>query len=349
MDLRHGLTALAAVLTLPLLGACSSNQEPAKADTSSTRRPATTTTAPAPPTYPLTGLPVVDENRATRPALTVKIDNAPMARPQAGLELADMVIEEVVEGGVTRFLAVFHSQDADSLGPVRSVRPVDPALVTPLRGLFAYSGGAPKFVRMLQAAPIKDVGFDTTSGAYQRQRGYRAPHNLFTSTPLLFAQAGESPDPPPPALFEYLAGGATFGGATASPANVVSVVMGDRTSAEWRYDAAAAVYRRATNGTPHVLVGGQQYGAENVIVQRTSYRETGDVDVSGARVPEAAIVGDGEFFAVSGGVVVRGRWSKAAPTSVTQFTLDDGTPLRLEPGRTWVMLQPTTLPNSVTP
>jgi hypothetical protein len=340
---RLGAVALTSVL---LLAACSGDGDSA-ADTSSssssrraTTAPSTSTTKPAPPPYPLTGLPVEDATRASRPALTVKIDNAPLARPQAGLDKADVVIEEMVEGGVTRFLAVFQSQDAPTLGPVRSVRPIDGALVTPLRGLFAYSGGAPKFVALLRKAPVKDVGFDTSSGAYRRQSGYRAPHNLFTSTSALFALAGAQPDPPPPSLFHYLAPDQIFGGQGAELVKGMRVVMGERTTAEWHYDAGSKQWRRTTNGTPHLLADGQQFGVDNVILQLANYYATDDLDVSGAHVPTADVVGEGEYLALSEGILIRGTWRKTSADAVTEFARGDGTPLLLRPGRTWIMLVP---------
>jgi hypothetical protein len=342
---HNRLTALALACGLVFLAACSGGDDDSAAGTSSSSRrtttaPTTSTTEPPKPGYPLTGLPVDDAGRASRPALTVKIDNAPLARPQAGLDKADLVIEELVEGGVTRFLAVFQSQDAAALGPVRSVRPIDPALVTPLRGLFAYSGGAPKFVALIRNAPVKDIGADAAAGAYHRQRGYRAPHNLFTSTAQLFAQAGANPDPPPPAFFHYLAPDQTFGGQGAELVNGFRVVMGERTNVEWHYDAAAKQYRRTTNGTPHLLADGLQYGADNVIFQLTKYHATDDLDVSGAHVPSADVVGEGGYLAMAEGIMIRGTWKKSAVDAVTEFTRGDGTPLLLRPGRTWIMLTP---------
>lgn len=102
-----------------------------------------TTSTTLAPFAPLTGLPLTDQARLGRPALVVKIENAPASRPQSGLDAADVVYEEIVEGGITRFLAVFHSADAEPIGPVRSLRPSDPDIIAPFGGLFAYSGGIP--------------------------------------------------------------------------------------------------------------------------------------------------------------------------------------------------------------
>src|SRR3954447_25443220 len=97
-----------------------------------------------PHAWPLTGVPV--DAVPSRPALAVKIENSIDARPQTGLNAADIVWEEVVEGGITRFVAVYHSTLPEEIGPVRSVRPMDPAVAAPLHGLLAFSGGVQAYV-----------------------------------------------------------------------------------------------------------------------------------------------------------------------------------------------------------
>src|SRR5207237_8179970 len=167
---------------------------------------AASTTTTLPPTYPLTGLPATDPARLGRPALVVKIENVPEARPQAGIDAADVVYEEVVEAGLSRFIVVFQSRDADPLGPVRSIRPSDPTIVKPLNPLFAYSGGTAKFINMLHAAGIVDLGVDSAAGgASDRQGGRAAPHNLYTSTPRLYAKAPAGVALPPQIL-DFMAG-----------------------------------------------------------------------------------------------------------------------------------------------
>src|SRR3954453_20276541 len=92
---------------------------------------------------PFTGLPDATRASLTRCAITVKIDNTKNGHPKYGVEQADVVYEEVVEGGITRLAAVFNAQAPDRVGPVRSVRKTDQSIVRPYRGIFVYSGGAP--------------------------------------------------------------------------------------------------------------------------------------------------------------------------------------------------------------
>ncbi|MES4792166.1 MAG: hypothetical protein C4321_03575 [Chloroflexota bacterium] len=126
------------------------------------------------------------------------------------------------------------------------------------------------------------------------------------------------------------------------------VSMGQRTSATWIWDDAAGVWRRSTNGTPHLLADGSQYGAENVILQFVPYRATDDLDAGNNHVPTAEVVGSGDVIALSAGQLVRGRWRKPTAASVTDYEDLDGRPIRLTPGRTWVMLVPVGAYHAVT-
>lgn len=336
-----------AVAGLTLTAACSDKGENAldTPSTSSTAPPETTTTVPPKPS-PLTGQPQPDAAALARPALVVKIDNAPEARPQSGIDKADVVYEEQVEGGVVRFMAVFHSQDADLVGPVRSVRPVDPDIVSPLKGLFAYSGGAPQFVALIKKAPVKLVGFDELTSAYDKRRGKSAPHNLYTSTKKLYAGAGNAKEAPP-ALFAYLGPGQTFTGAGAIPVTRAEITMGGQTRTTWDWDAAASVWRRGTNGTAHVVEGGGQLSFTNVVVQFVRYRNTGSRDPSGAPVPTANVIGTGEAWVLSGGQVIKGTYSKRSASAVTEFKDSTGAPIALNPGATWVSLAPAGTPTAL--
>ncbi len=130
-----------ASLATAACGGGNATPKPVAAVTPETKVSEGTVTTEGAPLAPLTGL--ADPSGATksRPSIAVKIDNAPEARPQSGLDVADIVYEEVVEGGVTRLIAVFHSTAPELAGPVRSVRPMDPDILSAYHGLVAYSGG----------------------------------------------------------------------------------------------------------------------------------------------------------------------------------------------------------------
>jgi len=336
---RRRLPVFAAVLACLALIAAACSGGGGKKTSSATSAPATTTTT-EPPIFPLTGLPAAGSPNHTRPALVVKIENVPEARPQSGLTQADVVYEEIVEAGLSRFIVVYQSQDADPIGPVRSIRPSDPAIVKPLNPLYAYSGGTAKFINMLHAAGITDIGVDAAPKAYYRRPGRSAPHNLYSSTPRLYAQAPAGGGPPPK-IFDFLAANEPFGGAGVVPATHLTVVPGQRTTSTYDYDPATNAWKRGSNGTPQVVEGGAQVAPTNVILWFVPYvNSPGDVDVVGEPVSVAQVTGTGDAWVLSQGKVVKGKWSKPSAETPVQFTDALGAPIKITPGTTWVEVQP---------
>jgi len=311
--------------------------------------PATTTTIttpnPAPALAPLTGLPALSPSMATRPAVIVKIDNDAAAWPQSGIDQADVVYEEVVEGGITRYLAVFESQDADVVGPVRSVRETDADIVRPIGGLFAYSGGIEPFVRLIDSAGITDVGAVADGGAYERSSLRNAPDNLYTSTAVLRERTPPGAGPPPP-LFDYVGAHQAFSEPGAQSVSKVTVAMSPTAVVTWTYDPSTTQWLRSTNGVPQrvaqgaSLTPGGSIAFTNLIVETVPYQNTGYLDPAGNPVPDADIVGSGPAVVLSGGKLVHATWSKPSPSSITTYQASDGSPVRLLPGQTWVMLAP---------
>jgi hypothetical protein len=329
------LAALAAALALAAACSGGGDDEPAAPPAGQAGQPP----SPAAAGGPLTGLPI-DAARAGRPALIVKIDNAPRARPQAGINQADVVIEEAVEGGVTRFATIFHSSDADSVGPVRSARSTDILIAGALnRPLFAYSGANTVFQRQLAGSPLVDVGVDRFPGDYRRQAGRPAPYNLFSGTAPLFSHTPPGAGPPP-ALFPFRPAGRPASGAGAAPAGGVSVEYRGNivTAVQYAWDQASGTWRRSQDGRPHVDAAGAQVAPKNVVVQFVRYRDTGLRDRSGAVVPEGEIQGEGEAWVLTDGKIVRGRWRKPTAQAVTQYVDGAGAPVPLTPGQTWVEL-----------
>lgn len=295
----------------------------------------TTTAAAAPaPIEPLTGTPPVAP--AGRPALSVKVDNVDAARPQSGLNQADLVVEALVEGGQTRLFAVFRSQSSPKAGPIRSARPVDAELLAELRGgIFAYSGAAPG-----EIAPVEErsgatlLSQDAGVGAFHRDSSRPAPHNVYASTDDLYAAGAEAGDrsPPPSPLFAY---GPLTGG---SPAGRVDLVMGERTTAAWTFDTGLGQYVREQNGTPDVLDDGSPITADDVLIRSVDVSGSGTFDVLGEEDPYVQVVGRGAFWLLRDGVVIAGTWSRPTIESPTTYTAEGGSPLLLRPGRTWVEL-----------
>jgi hypothetical protein len=290
---------------------------------------------------PLTNLPDQSEAAADRPSVAVKIDNAPEARPQSGLDIADVVYEEVVEGGVTRFIAVFHSQAPELAGPVRSVRPMDPTVLSAFHGLVAYSGGIPAFVSMMRKAPVQDVNVDVATDAYTWDKNRHAPHNQYVSPAKLWPKAKGDYDDPPKPMFDYRAAGEPFGDADARH---VVIPYSPRQTSVYDWDVATGSWKRTSNGTAHTTTSGAQIAPQNLVVQFVKMHTLDYVDQSGTNVVESTVIGSGDAWILSGGRVTKGRWSKESAGAATEFTDAAGNPVKLAAGRTWVHFAPVGTP-----
>jgi hypothetical protein len=306
--------------------------EPTTTTAPTTTVPTTTTTAPPPPPVaPLTGLP----GNIRRPALIVKIDNVSAARPQSGLRQADIVIEEPVEGNLTRLAAVFHSTDASVVGPVRSVRTSDLELI-PLFGrpLFASSGGNSGVLPQLHQAKVVDIGNNVSGQGFRRDPGRPAPHNLYSSTPDLWRKAPELP-PPPRQLFKYLQRGERPGPG-ARPVNGIALRFGGPEVSRFTWDPAAGVWRRSQYGTPHMAAEGRQIVPRNVVVAEIDY------DLSNQRgrsVPHAVVTGSGPAVVLTQGRAITGTWVRPTLAHRLKLVAPDGrTEIKLTPGQTFIEL-----------
>ena len=299
--------------------------------TTTTTVPTTTTTTAPPPVAPLTGGP----GDFRRPALIVKVDNVSAARPQSGLRQADIVIEEPVEGNLTRLAAVFQSRDASVVGPVRSMRTSDLELLPMFgRPLFAASGGNGGVVPQLHQANVVDIGNNVSGQGFWRAPGRPAPHNLFSSTPALYQKAPEAPPPPKP-IFQYLRHGERPGPG-AQPVHGIALRFGGAEVSRFTWDPAAQIWRRSQNGTPHMAADGLQIGPRNVVVAEIDYDLSGQL---GRSVPHAIVTGSGPAVVLTQGQAIRGSWVRPSLLHRLKFVAADGrTEIKLTPGQTFIEL-----------
>ncbi len=297
------------------------------AETTTTTVPETTTTVPAVPTYALTGVENPDPVIAARPALVVKIDNAPGARPQSGFNEADIVFEEIVNDNLTRFAMVFQSGNAGPVGPIRSGRIQDINLFTALdHPLFAWSGGNATVTDAINASELVNIG-PARASVYFRTRDKKAPHNLYSSTDALYSRTPPFWPPAKP-LFQYLHPGDPVAG-TPSPGAFVQL---DSIDVRWDYDATQGLYFRQMEGRPHNDALSGQVSTNNVVVLVMDYLP----GISNS--PDAQTIGTNEVYVLTGGNVVHGTWTRNDAHEPFTLTADDGTPIRLQPGRTFVEL-----------
>lgn len=306
---------------------------PATTPASTSSGVSTSTTVPSDPVMPLTGLAIEDPALAARPALVVKIDAVPEARPQSGLNQADIVYEENVEG-YTRFAAVFQSKDPDPVGPIRSGREQDVQLLGSLnKPIFAWSGGNPGVSAVINGSDF--VVANVQNNARKASRSYRSsdkkvPHNLYAYGSGLFTMAPEGAGPPPQ-QFQYLKSGDTAAG---DPSSGVEVKMDGGLKVRWTYDAAKGSYLRFQGGKAHNDAALGQVNATNVIVLVVDYVQS-SIDV---KSPIAQTLGTGEVYVFTAGKVVHGTWTRDDRLKPFTLTADDGKPILLTPGRTWIEL-----------
>ena len=285
-----------------------------------------------PGVLPLTGVRAADaigDEVPDRAAAVVKIDNGPAAYPQTGLNAADIVIEEEVEGGVTRFAANFHSRPS-IVGPVRSARTTDISLISGLGDpLLMYSGANDITEMILRRQPrIQNRSFGTSSG-YWRDEQRRAPSNLYTDTAPHWASAFGGPPPP---QFAFRGAGEPAEGESVSEFAIDYAAS----PASWQW--AGREWIRYQRGQRHELDTGEPVTAANVVVIEADRVETGMVDASGGPVPEFVYVGTGPATVFTGGKRIDGIWTRPSLDSVATLTTTDGDVIGLTPGRTWVQL-----------
>lgn len=301
---------------------------------------------PGPLVAPLTGLSVSEDERQLieRPALAVKVDNHPDAVPQWGIERADVVVELRVEG-YSRLLAVFHSEEVEEIGPVRSARTSDPDLLAMFgRPLTAWSGANPSTRDLMRSIDwIDDVSVDRLPAAYRRESSLRAPHDLILDAGAAF-DAAEEPVIPPSPIFEYLGPeDAPMG----EPVPGMAVEVGSSRS-EYVWDSARSGWARWSDGRPLVppTAGGDDAGQvapTNVVVLETRYEPS----AADARSPEAVAMGEGRAWVFTDGHRVEGRWERADRESPWRLTADGAT-VRLAAGSTWVLLPSEGEPSTLT-
>ena len=316
----------------------------------------------------LTGLPFPDEASAARRNLLVKISNfPPEVRPQSGINQADVVWEYEVEGGVTRFAAIFRSQSPDHVGPVRSGRLMDLELVPMYQSLFLYSGASEPVQQMFMRSPwglqiiSPSVGDNCEEAGFCRfpRDGVAFEHTLYVDLNVAWDRAtrrgvntgyrsrgfafNETPDP------------------AGTPANDIYIDWYGHISARWQYDPATGRYLRYTDDVPHMdALDNTQLWADNIIVLEVEHEERPDLFEPESRSASQQIDlwDQGRAYLFRDGVYYQGFWRRACdanlaetPTPVVGATVDrcysrEGTAIQIiygnnqsimmKPGRTWV-------------
>jgi DUF3048 family protein len=273
-----------------------------------------------------------------RPLISVKVENTDAAYPLAGLERADVIYEEPVEGSITRFAALFQCKDAGRVGPVRSARTTDPKILLQYSNapLLAYSGANPKVESALEGAGIVSYTETSANSAYARDESRSAPHNLFVSIKKVYELAkGSGADfslPDPVFRFDETVPTPSKKRTSASLAFSPSNVVG------WAWSKGSWV--RQLDGEPMLSEKGTPIAVDNVVIQEVVVTDSNIVDVAGYPSPDVKLVGEGRAWVLRDGRLIIGRWRRASLGDVTVFETKGGEEIALAPGTTFIQLVP---------
>lgn len=281
---------------------------------------ASATTQPSPTKRPAV--------RKLPPALVVKVDNVPAARPHSGLSSADAIYVEPVEGGFTRLLAVYWGRRPSVVGPVRSVRETDVELLAFLRRpVLAYSGAARRLFPILRAADLVHATPESVQRAFYRSGVKAIPHNMYLEPREL---PGTRPVDPP-----LRTGKAPAGGRRVSSRHV------EYRSASYDFRWSGGRWLVSMDGSPLTSTESGQLTANTVVIQRVRIvRGAGVKDPAGSLSPVARTVGSGRVTVLRGGRAYEGTWTRRSASRETTYRTTDGDPLPLARGPVWVLLVP---------
>ena len=330
--------AAALVLSIALLPGCKKVREVASNWPRADRERSVSKPA-EPPRWPLTGLDAPDEAAIKQRIVSVKVENSPAARPQTGLQDADVVYEMLTEGGITRFHALYHSTIPKAVTPVRSARMPDLQILKQYKSILAYSGANRDVNRALANGKVDTMDFSVNPVAYYRGGSKPAPHNLFVDVAKVRREAiakrkyAETAD----------VRGLSFAPSTetTSPATEIVIPFSPANRADWSYDAAEGHYLRQNNGKRHIdAATGEQLHADNVVVVWTKISQLSRRDVTGSPTLDFTLTGKNRASIFRGGVRIEATWESKADAPPI-FRAKDGTLIKLKPGNTWFQVVPT--------
>jgi hypothetical protein len=280
-------------------------------------------------TWPLTGLPVADgeDSAQDHPVMVAKIDNSG-SEPQAGLSKADLVVEELVEGGITRLAAFFYSDLPTTAGPMRSMRFSDIGIVKPVDADIVTSGAAPVTIKRITGSGI-DFFAEGAKG-FSRDDTRHAPYNLMADLKEVAAAAKEDATRPT----DYLDWGPADANLGGQKAKSFSASFSGAHTSEWKY--AGGTYKLVDSNAP----ADDSFAPDTVLVLRVRTSIAGYKDPAGNPVPETHFTGTGDALIFHGGKVLRGTWTKDGLDKTVTLSTKAGE-VKIPAGHVWIELVPT--------
>ena len=326
---RHRTTALALTLAAGLLLAACGDDKKNDEEESPEAQPVASGSALA-QTWPMTGLDVSGDASAAQayPVMVVKIDNTGSSAPQVGLDSADLVVEELVEGGSTRLAAFFYSDIPDEVGPVRSMRASDIGIVSPVDATMVTSGAAAVTISRIEDAGI-DYYAEGDAGLY-RDDSRHAPYNLMANLVETTEAAATEEEVRP---VDYLPWGTAEDLPAGQPAKTIAASFSGGHTTTWRFDGGGYVNDNSYTDPA------APFPADTILVLRVEVGDAGYTDPAGNPVPETMLEGTGPAMLFHGGRLVRGTWSKADLDSPIELSTKAGD-LVVPAGHTWIELIP---------
>jgi len=283
------------------------------------------------PVSPLTGQMLTDATLIDHQVTAVMIDNSLSARPQSGLSQAEIILEALTEGGVTRFMALYQESAPSMVGPIRSTRPYFLDYALPFDASISHVGGSPQALIDIKALGMKDIDETNNESAYQRVTNKSAPSNVFSSFSNLdilnenkqylhsnfqgFQHKNDVPQTPTAGTIDFLLSSQFY-------------------NSEFRYNASTNSYLRFQGGSKQIdALNGQQLSPKVVIAlfvnqaynpdgQHTSYDTTGQ----------------GKVYVFQDGIMSLGTWKKNDRKSQLELMDRFGMPIKLNSGQTWITL-----------
>ena len=284
------------------------------------------------PTNSISGLPGGDG-----PVLVVKIDDTRQAHPQIGLENADIIYIEQVEGGLTRLAAIFSSKIPTHIGPVRSARISDIELLEQYGNVaFAYSGAQKKMRPVIEAANLEDLGAQSQSSTiYTTDPNRIQPYAMVLRADLLMQQIAERELPV--ALSKSM--GWEFGDAPDGGMDISSAHLSWPASsydAHWSEEDERWLLDHV--GQPNIAASGERLGAKTLVIQSVSITDSIYKDKLGGVTPLSVTVGEGTGWVLRDGFAIKATWNRPDASSGTTWSDEEGNEINFAAGQVWVAL-----------
>jgi hypothetical protein len=314
--------------------AASASTSPSVAPSATSAAPTTAKAAkrPGPAADPLTG----SATKPKGPLVVVKVDNSASARPlQKGLSQAGVVFQELVEGGDTRYMAVFDNPGHFEVGPVRSARPTDLKILQPWgKVVLGFSGANSGVIAQIMAANVAPVYQERNGNAYVTEGRRPVAYNFYTWPDTLVKNA-KTPETSVPADLGLRFGVEHVG----RPFTTLSVNYGrGGAGTVATYDPKIGKYDMVQGGIPMNLDDGTTVHPKNLIVQFVHVQKGQYVDIDGNNSPDSIVVGNGEALILHDGKLWHKRWTRPTASVPTRYVDDKGNDVDLDPGQTWIMI-----------